>query len=293
MSTAYHPHQLLSPLPPPPTSHPRPPPHPTSLVFDPFSDLLWSGSSTGAVTAYASPQAFNRTVTFPAHGARAAAGDFGVGPAGAGGAAASSSVGPAAVKALVVGEREVVSLTAKGIGGRKRGGAAKWAVRFVVASSALSLSSSRSQLLERARQVKRLLPAQRADRPPSPDVTVSEGAQALNSMCMSPSNGSEIIAGGAQPSMMIVNSSTGSIVRSVESLPNILYLRRTPKYLAAGSADGSVRFHDPRTLKQTHALSAHLGGLSGLEGSGWNVLTFGYTVKCALSLPYLLGTFCL
>lgn len=68
----------------------------------------------------------------------------------------------------------------------------------------------------------------------------------------------------------------------VESLPNLLYLRRTPKHVAAGSADGTVRFHDPRSLKQTQAISAHLGGLSGLESSGWNVLTFGYTVKCVV-----------
>lgn len=135
MSTAYHPHQLLPPsLPAHSISHGRPPAHPTALVFDPFSDLLWSGSSNGLVSSYASPQTFTRNVTFPAHGSRPPPGggtqagtsmDYG---AAAGGGPGSRE----AVKALVVGEREVVSLTARGIGGRKRGGAAKWAVRCVL-----------------------------------------------------------------------------------------------------------------------------------------------------------------
>lgn len=50
----------------------------------------------------------------------------------------------------------------------------------------------------------------------------SEGATALNTMCLSPNNGSEIVAGGAQPSMMMVNSSTGAIVRTVCSFPSPL-----------------------------------------------------------------------
>jgi hypothetical protein len=44
---------------------------------------------------------------------------------------------------------------------------------------------------------------------------VSEGATSLRTMCPSPSNSSELIAGGAQPKMLVVNTQTGSLVRQV------------------------------------------------------------------------------
>lgn len=67
----------------------------------------------------------------------------------------------------------------------------------------------------------------------------------------------------------------------VDSLSNLLYYRRTPRFVASGSADGVVRFHDPRSaMKTEQSFSAHLGGLTGLDTSGWNVMTTGYTVMC-------------
>jgi hypothetical protein len=70
------------------------------------------------------------------------------------------------------------------------------------------------------------------------------------------------------------------LTSQVDSLSNLLYLRQTPRFVASGSADGLVRFHDPRTgMKPENSLSAHLGGLTGLETAGWNVMTVGYTVK--------------
>jgi hypothetical protein len=66
----------------------------------------------------------------------------------------------------------------------------------------------------------------------------------------------------------------------VDSLPNLLFVRRSPRFVVSGSADGLVRFHDPRAnLKSEQSLSAHLGGLTGLEAAGWNIMTMGYTVK--------------
>lgn len=150
----YHPHHLL-----PPSSYPSPS-YPTALVFDPYADLLWSGSSSGLIRSFASPSSFERNVSFPAHGSKPHT-------LAQNGHATSSPV----VKEIWVGDREIVSLTERGLGGRKRGGMAKW--------------------------------------------SVSEGAVGLSGMCMSPTNSSEIIAGGSQPNALIVNTHTGSLVRTV------------------------------------------------------------------------------
>lgn len=155
----YQPHHLLPPLPPPASnsaSNNHHPSHPTALLFDPYADLLWQASSSGHVQSFHSPHAFARNVAFPAAGVLQAR-------AGGGG-----------VREMWIGEREVVTLGERGLGGRKRGGAVKW--------------------------------------------TVSEGATSLSTMCLSPTNTSELIAGGSQPKLLIVNTQTGSLVRQVSRL---------------------------------------------------------------------------
>ena len=104
----YQPHHLLTAT---------TPSHPTSLVFDPYADLLWTGSSTGHVQSFSSPQSFTRNVCFPAHGAT--------------GIQQWSASGKGGVKEMFVGDREIVTLGERGLGGRKRGGLAKWSVRSV------------------------------------------------------------------------------------------------------------------------------------------------------------------
>ncbi|CED82537.1 pab-dependent poly-specific ribonuclease subunit pan2 [Phaffia rhodozyma] len=219
----YHPHHLLAPSSYPANSYP------ISLVFDPYADLLWSGSSTGLVQSFSSPASFTRNVCFPAHGSK----PLGITQAGL-------AINSPAVREIWVGDREIISLTERGLGGRKRGGAAKWAL--------------------------------------------DEGATALSSMCISPTNSSEIIAGGTQPAALIVNTHTGSLIRTVDC-PNLRFVRRAARLVATGSTDGLVRFHDPRSMKVEQSISAHLGGLTGLEAVGWNVMTLGYTVKQGHPLP--------
>lgn len=105
----YKPHRLL----PPASSIPS---YPTSLVFDPFADLLWAGSSSGHVQSFSSPSSFTKNVAFPAHGATVLQGGW-------------TGLGKSGVKEMMVGEREIVTLGDKGLGGRKRGGLVKWSVR--------------------------------------------------------------------------------------------------------------------------------------------------------------------
>ena len=112
--TTYTPLQLL-PL-PPTAVDPRP--IPTALTVDPFSDLLWVGSSSGLVTSLCSPLGLTRNVQFPAHGAKSLTGYMGH--------ATNMSV-----KEIRVTDRDVWTLTDGGVGGRRRGGAVKWSVRYV------------------------------------------------------------------------------------------------------------------------------------------------------------------
>lgn len=108
----YNPLHLL-PLPPTALD---PKPIPTSLTLDPFSDVLWVGTSSGTVSALCSPLTLTRNVHFPAHGCKAGGGGF-------------SQQSVSAVREVRVTDRDVWTLTEGGIGGRKRGGAPKWTVR--------------------------------------------------------------------------------------------------------------------------------------------------------------------
>ncbi|KAL0243535.1 PAB-dependent poly(A)-specific ribonuclease subunit PAN2 [Cryptococcus tetragattii IND107] len=98
-----------------------PKPIPTSLTLDPFSDVLWVGTSCGIVSALCSPLTLTRNVHFPAHGCKAGGGGF-------------SQQGVSAVREVRVTDRDVWTLTEGGIGGRKRGGAPKWTVSDVTRS---------------------------------------------------------------------------------------------------------------------------------------------------------------
>ena len=105
----YNPLHLL-PLPPHALD---PKPFPTALTVDPFSDLLWLGTSSGSTSALCSPLSLSRNVHFPAHDAKPL------------GYTAGTSRG---VKEIRVTDREVWTLTEGGIGGRRRGGAPKWKI---------------------------------------------------------------------------------------------------------------------------------------------------------------------
>ncbi|WRT65143.1 uncharacterized protein IL334_002085 [Kwoniella shivajii] len=114
-------YQPLHLLPLPPLSI-DPKPIPTSISIDPFSDSIWIGTSSGTVTALCTPLSLTRNVQFPAHGSKSATGYLnpttGMG----------MGMGSMAVREIRVTDRDVWTLTEGGVGGRKRGGAAKWTV---------------------------------------------------------------------------------------------------------------------------------------------------------------------
>ena len=107
--TTFNPLHLV-PLPPQVLD---PKPFPTALTVDPYSDLLWVGTSSGSVSALCSPLSLHRNVHFPAHSSHVH------------GYAPGTGRG---VKEIRVTDRDVWTLTEGGIGGRRRGGAPRWNV---------------------------------------------------------------------------------------------------------------------------------------------------------------------
>ena len=79
----------------------------TSLAFDPVSDILWTGSSSGAVVAYCTPRTI-RGVSFPVGGGQP-------------------------VQKLVAGDNYVraCGLAGQGVGSWTKGGVNKWYFRSV------------------------------------------------------------------------------------------------------------------------------------------------------------------
>lgn len=107
----YNPLQLLALSP----TRLDPKPIPSCITVDPFSDLIWVGTSTGSVNAYCNPLQLAPNVRFPATGsARPALGFL---PGFHGG-----------VREIRVTDREVWTLTEGGVGGRKKGGQTRWSV---------------------------------------------------------------------------------------------------------------------------------------------------------------------
>jgi hypothetical protein len=90
-----------------------PNPYPTAISIDPYSDLLWLGSSSGQVSAFYSPHTLTRNVQFPAYSSPSIVNIY---------------HRPSPVKEIRVTDREIWTLTEGGISGRKRGGLPKWTV---------------------------------------------------------------------------------------------------------------------------------------------------------------------
>lgn len=127
--TYYNPLQLLPPLPP---GRDFKPARPSALTVDPFSDILWVGSSNGIVSSFCSPLSLTRNVQFPAHGGSPSDATVGRHPNDQfqliDGKRAS---GDRSVREIRVTDRDIWTLTEGGVGGRRRGGVAKWSVRLV------------------------------------------------------------------------------------------------------------------------------------------------------------------
>lgn len=225
---------------------------PTSAVsFDTTADLLWTGSAQGGVTSHYG-LGLQRYTNWPAHpssNARAQRNPY----HGAG------SSGGSGVKGLLCDERAVYSVGEGGIKASLRRGLVRW-----------NLFTAESE---------------------HPDLN-------LASMCFSPAASSDIVAGGASSTalktgklsstddvILSINSGTGSIIRKEAAEAQLAFLRRSSRYICAGSSDGHIQLRDPRTLRIQHRLHAHPGGLIDMQADGDQLYTVGWTIRLGHPVP--------
>lgn len=209
-----------------------PPPAVTALAFDPYSELLWHGTSYGTVASLYSPQ-LQRYTSYAAHGV---------------------PTRPSPTKGILADERHIYSIGDHAIKCSQRRGLAKWTtLTHDFGTSAMSLVS----------------------------------------MCASPlAASSDLIAAGVSQSaatggdidhdndlIVAVNNSTGAMVRSVPSEAPIVHLRKSGRYICAGTNNGHVQLRDPRSLKVEHKIHAHPGGVIDIQADGNILYSVGWTVR--------------
>lgn len=119
----------------------------------------------------------------------------------------------------------------------------------------------------------------------------------LASICFSPSASSDLIAAGASAGaastghlgkddvVLSLNASTGSIIRRAPSEAQIVHVRKSSKFVCAGSMDGHIQLRDPRSLQIEHRLHAHPGGLIDIQADGNQLYSVGWTMRLGHPVP--------
>lgn len=226
----------------------------TSLAFDPFQELLWTGTSYGRVVSYFLPQdashahhtgvldVWSRYTAFRGH-----------------------MSGP--TKELIVDERGVLSLGERSVKLAQRTGRCSWQALFVLSIQSHAVCANELWF-----------------------VLLSDDLLSASTMCYSTAKASELAVGGAQSQLVLINTHTATTVRKAEvGLGGVSHLQRSQSLLCCGDASGTVGFRDPRTLKEEQTINAHLAGLTQMEAEGNLMITAGFSLKCVLPPPRVSG----
>ncbi|TIC65270.1 hypothetical protein E3Q02_02279 [Wallemia mellicola] len=170
----------------------------TSLSFDPYSELLWSGNSHGQVCSLYGLDG-ERYTSYMAHR-------------------------NSPVKELCLDDRGIVTLGLNGVKGTKRSAIGKW--------------------------------------------MVEEPRSSLEAMSMSPGS-SEVVAGGNQLDLLVLNTNSGSLVRKIEVPEFIRFLKPGPRSsVVCGDVSGNVQIRDTRVSKAAmQHIQPHKDGLLGIEST--------------------------
>lgn len=119
----------------------------------------------------------------------------------------------------------------------------------------------------------------------------------LSSLCFSPTASSDIITGGASSTasatgqlgkddvIVSLNSGTGGIIRKEPAEAQLSQIRRSAKYICAGSIDGHIQLRDPRTLRIQQRVHAHPGGLIDMQAEGNQLYSVGWTMRLGHPVP--------
>ncbi|PLW49838.1 hypothetical protein PCASD_01618 [Puccinia coronata f. sp. avenae] len=83
----------------------------------------------------------------------------------------------------------------------------------------------------------------------------------------------ELLIGGAQPELVLLNASTGALVRKMD-------ISTTTAFSPHHSLDSiPILDVDPVSLKEEHSMMAHYAGLEQMEAEGNYLVTCGYSLK--------------
>lgn len=208
-----------------------------AVSFDPYTDLLWTATSTGTVVSHFLPtsivgdeenRGLERYTSFKSHSY------------------------PSPKTSLIISERGVFSLGAASVKCTNRRGLPHW--------------------------------------------YSSDHFQDARAMAFTAPKSVEIVVGGAQPHLVLLNAATGAAVRKLElgnevtgavngdSRPSagfspISHISRSQSLVCCGAQSGTVALRDPTTLKQEHSMMAHYAGLEQMETEGNYLVTCGFSLK--------------
>ena len=107
-------------------------------------------------------------------------------------------------------------------------------------------------------------------------------------MTFSGTGHSEVLAGGAQNSVLILNVDRGSIIKQEPTSEWYTKLRRG-RVICAATITGNVAIIDPRVSlsPQNGVIAAHTGGIEDIDTQDNSVLTCGWTYRYSDSLKDL------
>ncbi|MBW0476095.1 hypothetical protein O181_015810 [Austropuccinia psidii MF-1] len=121
--------------------------------------------------------------------------------------------------------------------------------------------------------------------------------QDAQSMTFTPPKSIEILIGGGQPELILLNASNGHLVRRIEinldssftlnsfnhlnnsKFSSITHLRKFQNLICCGSQSGKISLRDPTDLKEQHSITSHYAGLDQLETEGNYLVTSGFSLK--------------
>ncbi|KAI0303542.1 PAB-dependent poly-A-specific ribonuclease subunit PAN2 [Multifurca ochricompacta] len=92
------------------------------------------------------------------------------------------------------------------------------------------------------------------------------------------------------PEIVLLNATTGSVIRQAQVPSVVRHLHFTHSYLLSGGSDGYLRCHDHRTgLRREggaeNAVKAHISEVQGLQSSGNHVYTIGFGLRQSRPIP--------
>lgn len=95
-----------------------------------------------------------------------------------------------------------------------------------------------------------------------------------------------LVVAQAAPEFLLLNSTTGAVVRTMNAPSVVTAIRGSHSALLSGAADGVLRIHDVRTSgnrsdsdSSEMSVLAHVGGILAVDIGGNNAFTIGWSLR--------------